>query len=327
MISDNKRIWVLADNRAGNVNQALALAEKLNFGYQLKKLSYNCLGILPNYLLAWWPINVRSNLLKSLKTKELPDLIISSGRRTAAIASYLKHRSNNETKIVQIMHPNLPLQQFDLIILPQHDKNTNNESNVIRIIGAINNVQAKVLAGGVELRKNYPALGKFIAVIIGGNSKNYSFTDENAHELTEILSNLVRNQSYSLFISFSRRTPNRAKKIIRNSMPPSTIIYDPIIDKTKSNPYFGMLAEADYIISTADSISMCSEAASTGKPLYIFCPNNFKSHKHLSFIQQLIDSRIAKSLNKYVTSLEKYNYTPLNEVTKVSEIVKSRLVL
>ena len=325
--NNRKEVWVLADDRTGNVNQAIALAEELNLGYQLKHLNYNCLGILPNYLLSLWPINIRSNLLESWETEGLPDLIISSGRRTAAIASYLKHRNNNKTKIVQIMHPNLPLQQFDLIILPQHDKNTNNESNVLRIIGAINNVQAKVLAGGVELHKNYPELGEFIAVIIGGNSKNYSFTDENAHELTEILSNLVKDQLYSLFISFSRRTPDRAKQIIKNNMPPSTIIYDPIIDKTKPNPYFGMLAKANYIISTADSISMCSEAASTGKPLYIFCPNNFKSHKHLSFIQQLIDLGLAKSLNKYVTNLEKYHYAPLNEVTKISEIVKSRLVL
>lgn len=326
-LNNKKKIWVLADDRAGNVNQALALAEKLSFGYQLKHLDYNCLGILPNCLLSLWPINVKNNLLKSWENEGLPDLIISSGRRTAAIASYLKHRSNNKTKIVQIMHPNLPLQQFDLIVLPQHDKNTKNESNVLRIIGAINNVQAKVLTGGIELRKNYPELGEFIAVIIGGNSKNYNFTDENAHELTKILSNLVVSQTNSFFISFSRRTPDRAKAIIKDNMPPSTIIYDPIIDKTKPNPYFGMLAEADYIISTADSISMCSEAASTGKPLYIFCPNNFTSYKHLSFIQQLIDLGLAKSLNKYITYLEKYNYIPLNEVTKLSEIVKSRLVL
>jgi mitochondrial fission protein ELM1 len=326
-LNNRKEVWVLADHRTGNVNQAIALAEELNFGYQLKQLNYNCLGILPNYLLSLRPINIRGNLLESWESEGLPDLIISSGRRTAAIASYLKRRSNNKTKIVQIMHPNLPLQQFDLIILPQHDKKTNNESNVLRIIGAINNVQAKVLAGGVELHKNYPELGEFIAVIIGGNSKNYSFTDENAHELTEILSNLVKDQLYSLFVSFSRRTPDRAKGIIKDNMPPSTIIYDPIIDETKPNPYFGMLAKSNYIISTADSISMCSEAASTGKPLYIFCPNNFKSHKHLSFIQQLIDLGLAKSLNKYVTNLEKYHYAPLSEVTRISEIVKSRLVL
>lgn len=327
MASDNKKIWVLSDNRAGNIIQAAALAEYLGFGYQLKPINSNCLGILPNFLLSIYPINVKRELLKSWEAEGLPDLIISSGRRTAVIASYLKHRNNNKTKIVQIMHPNLPLQQFDLVILPQHDKITKNATNVLRIIGSLNNVKEKVLAGGIELRKNYPLLGKFTSVIIGGSSKNYNFTDENARDLSEILSTLTKSQSKTLFISFSRRTPDKAKDIIKNNLPPSTIIYDPTAESTKPNPYFGMLAEADYIISTADSISMCSEAASTGKPLYIFCPNNFKSHKHLSFIQQLVDSKIARILNKYATNLEKYDYIPLNEVKKVAKIVKTRLVL
>ncbi len=326
-MTKNKKVLVLGDNRAGNVNQSIALAEELGFAYKLQQVDYNCLTILPNCLLTLYPINVKRESLRSLVLEEMPDLIISSGRRTAATASYLKGKSNNTIKIVQIMHPNLPLEQFDLVILPVHDKAVKNDANIIRVIGALNNVQEKVLAGGTELRKNYPELGKFIAVMIGGSSKSYSFTDENAQELIEILSNLTRAQSYSFFISFSRRTPESAKKIIRNNLPASSIVYDPTVETERPNPYFGMLAEAEVIISTADSIAMCSEAATTGKPLYIFCPDNFKLHKHLSFLQQLVDSKIARRLNKNITNLEKYDYIPLNEVTKIAEIVKSRLVL
>lgn len=124
-----------------------------------------------------------------------------------------------------------------------------------------------------------------------------------------------------MFISFSRRTPNSAKQIIKNKVPSLTIIYDPTEEEAKPNPYFGMLAQADYIISTADSISMCSEAASTGKPLYIFCPSNFKSPKHLAFTQNLLELRIAKILDKSAMQLESYNYAPLNEVEKFANII------
>jgi mitochondrial fission protein ELM1 len=333
MYSTKAKIWVLADNRVGNVNQAIALAEKIGLGYQLKPVEYNFWGNLPNFLLTFSPIHVKKQLLQLWKMEGFPDLIISAGRRTASLASYLKHKSAGKVKIVQIMHPNLPFEQFDLIILPHHDKVNRkelcaNEKNILRITGALNNIQAKIQVGGIELRKNYPNLKQFISVIIGGNSKNYQFSDGNARELATILSNITKNQptiqqdeKYTLFISFSRRTPNSAKQIIKNNVSSSAIIYDPTEEKTKPNPYFGMLAQADYIISTADSISMCSEAVSTGKPLYIFCPSNFKSPKHLSFTQNLVELGIAKILDKSVTQLEQYNYTPINEVERIANII------
>ena len=42
-----------------------------------------------------------------------------------------------------------------------------------------------------------------------------------------------------------------------------------IWDGSGANPYFGMLGAADAIVVTADSVSMISEAAATGKPVYI----------------------------------------------------------
>lgn len=94
---------------------------------------------------------------------------------------------------------------------------------------------------------------------------------------------------------------------------------------TVYNPYIAMLANAKYIISTADSISMCSEVASSGKPLYIFCPSNFNSSKHKIFIKQLVEQKIAKTFDESVTMLEEYSYKPLNEAERVAEIIKSLL--
>lgn len=320
------QIWVLTDSRMGNSNQAIALAEKLAVAYQVKLVEYNFLGNLPNYLLKIYPIHIKKQLLPSWEISDFPEIIISAGRRVASLASYLKRKSGNKIKIIQIMHPNLPLEQFDLVILPEHDKPIKETQNIVRITGALNNIQAKIANAGKELRKNYPRLGQFISVIIGGNCKNYNFTDDHAKELSTILTNVTNNLSYNIFVSFSRRTPNSAKIIVKDNLPASTIIYDPIEEKNITNPYFGMLAEADYLISTADSISMCSEATSTGKPVYIFCPNNFKSPKHLAFLRQLIKLGIAKMLNNSVNYLEKYHYTPLNEVEKIANIVLDKVI-
>ena len=348
------KIWVLADDITGNTYQAIALAEKLTEEYTTIKLEYNCLAKLPNFLLKYHPIYIKSELLQAIIAKPLPDIIITAGRRTAVLAFYLKKKFK-DIKLIQIMQPNLLYNAFDAIILPYHDlvlKHDCEEFNVILakagiqkkvlakldyclcrhdikngitilpINGAINNVTEKFAAADLELQKHYPNLKQFIAVIVGGNNKKFNFNEDEAFLFSSLLDKIYTNQKIPFFVSFSRRTPHAVRSIIKNNLTASTIIYDPNADQGY-NPYIAMLCKAKYIISTADSISMCSEAASSGKPLYIFCPLNFNSSKHKIFIKQLVDQKIARIFDESVTMLEEYHYKPLNEAGRVAEIIKS----
>jgi len=360
------RIYVLVDDRTGNTHQAIALAEKLAEKYTLIKLEYNCLAKLPNFLLKYYPIHIKSELLQDIIIRPLPDMIITAGRRTAVLAFYLKKKFKN-IKLIQIMQPSLPFEAFNAVILPYHDlalkrhcealdvipakagiqkkilerldsrfrgndiggdgndiengRDDPEYKNIIPINGAINNVTDKFTVANLELQKHYPKLKQFIAVIIGGNNKKFNFNEDKATLFSSLLKTIYTNQKIPFFISFSRRTPIEVKSIIKNNMPASTIIYDPIVD-AGFNPYIAMLAKAKYIISTADSISMCSEAASSGKPLYIFCPTNFNSSKHKAFIKKLVEQKIARIFDESVTMLEEYNYKPLNEAERVAEIIR-----
>jgi len=346
-------IWVFTDNRTGNNHQAIALAEKLAGEYTIIKLEYNCLAKLPNFLLKYYPMHVKKEILQGVINKPMPDVIITAGRRTAVLAFYLKKILRKEIKLVQIMRPSLPYKYFEAVILPYHDqcnkqsvipwldhgiqkdklynapwiplqaRGTTKAQNIIPTNGALNNVTEKFAAANLELKKHYPNLQQFIAVIIGGNSKKFNFTEKEAVIFSSLLNTIYASHKIPLFISFSRRTPDLVKSIIKNNMPASTMIYDPAVD-IGFNPYIAMLANAKYIISTVDSISMCSEAASSGKPLYIFCPSNFNSTKHKIFLKKLIEQKIARMFDESVTSLEEYSYKPLNEAERVAEIIKSR---
>ena len=318
-------IWVLGDNRAGTKIQAIALAEVLDLGYNLKDIRYNIWGKLPNFLLMINPIHIDRKFFKPLEGANLPEIIISAGRRTAPLALYLKKKSDNKLKVIQIMRPDCSYSQFDLMVIPYHDNIPQAANNIVRITGALNNIKAKIVDGGEELRKQYPEIKKFIAVIIGGNTKNYKFNISDINLFSSLLSKVSSTHSLPLFISFSRRTPSEAKQIIRANFSWPNIIYDP--EEGGMNPYFGMLSCADYIISTADSISMCSEAASSGKPLYIFLPDDFNSKKHRIFIHQLIQLGIVRKLDNSVSLLENYFYKPLYEVEKVAQIIKSNFLL
>ncbi|WP_316354657.1 mitochondrial fission ELM1 family protein [Candidatus Trichorickettsia mobilis] len=323
----NSKILVLTDYRLGNSNQALALAKELGVLYTTMHVDYSCFAKLPNFLLRFYPLHIKHACLQSIEINNLPNIIISSGRRTATLALYLKQKSVKKLQIVQIMKPDSDFNEFAAVILPQHDSFTHTQasSNVIRIIGALNNIHRSIKdqANIENISKIYPGILNCIAVIIGGNSKNYIFTIAEAKLLVSILKNIVIHHTSQLFITFSRRTPQVVKQLIRQHFSSPHIIYDPL--DSGPNPYLALLASANYIISTADSISMCSEAASTAKPLYIFLPDSFKLSKHRFFVQQLFDLGIAKKLDQSVNVLQHYSYTPLNETKRVAEIIKSEL--
>lgn len=318
------KIWVLVDNRIGNANQAIVLAEKINQPFEIKQITYNYFGKLPNSILSLFPIHVKSKILKQLKTENIPNIIISAGRRTAALAVHLKKLSNNKSKIIQIMRPNLDPKEFELIILPQHDIYNYTLPNIVRILGALTNVHEKLPTIKDSFEKKYPDIKNFIAVIIGGSTKNYKLTMENAHELGNAISTIADNHSLALFITFSRRTPKNVKEYFQKNFPWPNICYDPA--SGEQNPYPAILGSAEFIISTSDSISMCSEAASTGKPIYIYRPNNFTLKKHNFFVQQLVDLGIVRRLDKNTNFLEPYNYEPLSEINKVVEIIQKDIL-
>ena len=317
-------VWVLVDKRIGNANQAIELAQTLGKKYEIKNIEYNNWGFLPNYFLQFFPIHIKYSVLAKLKNEPLPDAIISAGRRPAALALYLKKISDNKIKIIQIMRPNIKSNEYDLIILPQHDSFNHTLPNITRIIGALTNVADKIPNLQSSFDNKYPEVKNYIAVLIGGSTKGYKLTLQNAQILSKSLTNISQNHSLQLFITFSRRTPDAVKNYMKQNFVWPNVIYDP--SSGESNPYPALLGRAEYIISTADSISMCSESVSTGKPVYIFCPRNFKLKKHNYFIQQLVDLGLARRLDETGNNLEKYDYVPLNEISKVAEIINKKLI-
>ncbi|GAB4169076.1 MAG: mitochondrial fission ELM1 family protein [Rickettsiaceae bacterium] len=324
--NQSAKVWVLVDNRVGNAHQAIELAEVIGEKFETKKIEYNGFSKLPSYFLGMFPIHVKKSVLLNLKSQTLPEIIISAGRRTAALALHLKKvaKTKGAVKIIQIMRPDIDPREFDLIVLPQHDSFNYTLPNIVRIIGALTNTQAKIQGLQNEFENKYPEIGSFIAVIIGGSTKGYKLTLNNAKLLAQSLSNLSENHSLPLFITFSRRTPENIKVYFKEKFAWPNIIYDPV--SGEYNPYPALLGKAEYIISTTDSISMCSEAVSTGKSVYVFCPASFKLKKHNFFIQQLVDLGLVRRLDLQANIMEKYKYEPLAEIAKVAAIIREKIL-
>jgi len=293
------KTWVLVDNRLGNSNQARALGKLLKLNYQEKFIEYNKFASIP-YLIPGLRILKKST--RDALVSEKADLIISSGRRASKVALALK-KLNPAVKIIQILSPESKLNNFDLVILPEHDKKAQQTypKNVLFSYGAISYFSDLELAA--ETTKWEAKFNQyqrpFIAILLGGNSKKCTFKNTHISELTDIISKLASNKKCTLFITSSRRTPQQLVNLLKTRIKElnlNNLFYDP--QSGGDNPYKAFLAVSDYIITTGDSISMCSEASFMNKPVFIYVEKDMVSDKHYKFVQSLFSNGIAKDLKE-----------------------------
>jgi len=295
-----KVLWILIDNRMGSVGQARGIAQQLNeehFELIEKKLEYTKLSGLPNFIRGKTLIGLTSDTKKTL-TAPWPDMVLSISRRTVPVARYIK-KKNPETKLIQIMHPGeTGLDEFSLVLLPEHDKDKPYRKSFRYLIGAPHRVTPDVLREAREkwadTFKNLPK--PLTTIIIGGAIKDRPFTLENAKILAEKIVAFKKKIGGSILITTSRRTGEAAQKLIMEvlkDIPTHTFLWG----NKSENPYLGYLACADNIIVTGDSVSMSSEACGTNKPVFIFEGQSWLTKKHYRFIHALYENRYAVPLD------------------------------
>lgn len=294
-----KNVWILLDNRIGSRHQAEGIAHYLDtdkFNVIEKEIEYNKWSALPNFL--------RSNTLlgTTKKTKQtisssFPDIVLSSSRRTAPIARWIKKQSP-QTNLVQLLHiGKTGIKDFSLIFVPEHDQHKFKAKNIIYTIGSPHFITDEKLATAkTEWLEQFSHLPKPItALIIGGSIKKHPFSLDNALQLAQATKKLKEKEGGSLLITTSRRTGIEAQNLIMENLK-DIPHYAYLWGTEGKNPYLGFLSCADNLIVTGDSVSMCCEATATQKPLRIFTGSNWLTAKHIRFVQSLYQQNIAQDV-------------------------------
>ncbi len=256
--------WVLHDGKAGMASQALGLAEAAGFGFAEKRLAirfpWSC---LPPLL---WPAPLAAcGGAGGRLTPPWPDFVIACGRNAAMPALAVRRASGGRTIAAQIQDPGVGRSAFDLSIVPEHDRLRGKRVIVTR--GAVHRVTQARLAAE---RARFPALAVMprpvLAVLIGGSNKAYRLTLGRVGEIAEAVVLIMRQHGGSVLVTPSRRTGAEGQALLRQRL---AGLPAAIWDGRSENPYFAYLAVADAFLVTADSVSMISEAAATGKPIHI----------------------------------------------------------
>ena len=173
------KIWLLTDDRAGNVNQLLGIAEALGEPWERKEIRYNRWVRLPNLLRGAGLIGIDA-LSRAGLTPPWPDVVLAAGRRAFPVARYIRRQSGGRTRIVQVMNPGRAgWREADLIVLPAHDDYRGHDARVMTVVGAPHRVsREKLRAERAVWEPRFQAYPhKRVALIVGGATKDKPFPE------------------------------------------------------------------------------------------------------------------------------------------------------
>jgi mitochondrial fission protein ELM1 len=224
---------------------------------------------------------------------------------------------------------------FDLIAAPRHDR-MKPRANLVETIGAPHRVTAERLAAEAERwqAKLAPLPTPRIAVLVGGATRRRGFTPDLAAELARLASKLAASAGGSLLVTTSRRTGQTAADALVGALAVPAFVHrwdkpgEEGEGSELGNPYFAFLGLCDGVIVTGESVSMCSEACATGKPVYIFAPPAIVKPAFAALHQELYRAGMARPLDKTsAVTFESWHYPPLSVAQEIAAEARRRLAL
>jgi mitochondrial fission protein ELM1 len=182
---------------------------------------------------------------------------------------------------------------FDLVVAMAHDDVAG--PNVVRIDTALHGIRSSALAKAATLNDlRFGTLPRpWTGVLLGGSTRRTPFTLKDAHRLADELDALrASNDGGSLLITPSRRTPVAVVDLLRARYAADPTVF--LWAGDQPNPYLPILALADQLVVTSDSISMISEALAAEARVWIF--NVTGGPRHARFVENLLAKGLVASL-------------------------------
>ncbi|MDX2145404.1 MAG: mitochondrial fission ELM1 family protein [Rhodospirillaceae bacterium] len=352
MLRHDSLLWLLLDDRPGNAGQVRGVADALmarvpGLAVVEKSIRYTALGKLPNLVRGATLIGVTDESIAGLAahpSSPWPDLVIAAGRRTAPVARWIKrmaaadaHSANaapKRVRLVQIMNPGrVGAEEFDLIAIPNHDcarpdfgMRGGDLPRALRITGAPHRFSKAALAA--EAAAWGPRLAHlprpFVAVLVGGATRQRPFPTALAHDLGARAAALARSMKGAVLLTTSRRTGPEAEAALLSALAdvPHHAYLWARDGASKDNPYGGYLALADVVVVTGDSTSMCSEACANPNAVFIYAPPDMAAPKHARLHAELYALGAAKPFHGLVAP---FTHAPVNAAEAIADRIAELL--
>ena len=183
-----------------------------------------------------------------------PDVLITSGQRSAPVARWIRAQSGGRTRLVQLGRPGGPFALFDLIVATPDDR-LPIRSNVLQVAAPLSEAPASITAAAAPVT----------ALMLASRLGPYRLDEQAAAALGKAASAEVARGGGRLAIAADPAVPDRLLDALRATV---TCPVE-LLDRTQ-DPRAAMLGRADRFIVTAGDGEMLAEAALTGRPVALF---------------------------------------------------------
>ena len=306
---------LLTEGMHGMISQVEGMAKALNieFSHKIVRLSFPWNLVPPKFT----PIS--EIILKDkiyLTENETPDLIISCGRKSV-IPSIILKKKNQKIFTIHIQDPKVNLKNFDAVIAPEHD--SLNGDNVFVSKGAIHYITES------EINKAKPYLmdkvksKKIVALILGGPNKYYNFDKYQLIKIFNMIKSNFISKDYQVIVIPSMRTPKISIELAMKELGAC----GHVVNSVDKQAYLSAYALATYVIVTCDSTSMISEAATSGKPIFVaHMKAKRNDYRFKKFFELFKKMGITRDLGEKV---ETWTYNKHNEAERIANSIKSKI--
>ena len=311
---------ILAEPLVGLHSQALGLAEAAGLSPELRDL--HARWPWRNLAPAIWPWPLRAVPAATL-APPWPDVLIGCGGKAAPLLAAVRDRRGHATRAVasrtvMVQHPRMDIRRFDLVAAARHDRLSG--PNVLVTRTALHRATPARLAEAAAVWA--PRLAHLprplVCVLIGGSNGRFRLDAAVGTALASQLADMMRADRVGLALTPSRRTDPQVRETLAGVLRP---LGAEVWDMAGENPYFGMLALADAIVVTSDSVSMISEAVATTAPVMIAAlPGRSRRIGH--FTQGLID---AQRVRAYLGRMDHWPVAPLDDTMEAAAEMVRRL--
>ena len=308
---------LLTEGMHGMISQVEGLAKALDINYSHHTVETKGFWkVIPPKLT---PIS--DSVFKKIDSEDV-DLIISCGRKSIIPSLFLKKNSKKKVFNIHIQNPKIKLDNFDLVVVPEHD-NLDGD-NVLKTKGAIHYLTSEEIEKDKEYWFSISSKLRdknIISLIIGGPTQYYDYSDRNIQEIFSKVNYLVKENNLNLVVIPSMRTPKGTIEHAKIYFGNDHLVLDGVDKKA----YLSALAISKHIVITCDSSSMISEAAVTGKPVYVAMMKSLRpSIRFYRFYDQFEKLGITKKLNG---SIDNWSYDKLDEVNRIAPLIKAKMKL
>ncbi|MFC1624269.1 ELM1/GtrOC1 family putative glycosyltransferase [Candidatus Omnitrophota bacterium] len=302
--SPQRTVLILNDGKAGHFNQSMAVAEMFEkaLASRLKDKGINERPVIKTHVvkvefrnrlaralldlascfvtkkfqgnLRWLRLCLKEETYQEIKNR-YADVVISCGASTIGANIFLTYENN--AKNVYIMKPGLARnQKFNMVILPRHDAPKKIVPNMLIIESSPNRITEESMKEAIaSLKPQASGLDlhvRGLGLLIGGNTKTFKLRKESVEKVAGGILRIAEEKGLDVFASTSRRTSAEIDVSLKDRLgkDPRCKLLVVANEKNIDGAVPAIFGLSEVIIVSSDSISMISEAISSGKYVVVF---------------------------------------------------------